>query len=122
MHRNMRNQIESAAHGVIHRLNRGACYLELAKEHTHTQTACTQETNTSISQSQVYFHLYVRVHKQTLRVCASECVCYAQYGSDAFSGTPCEFQFQSQQRNNQIALPKLANRVREKPPPHHHLL
>lgn len=77
---------------------------------------------TPVTQSQVYFHLYVCVYKQTRSasvLCVWVNVCYARYGSDAFCDTPCEFQIQSQQRNSQLAMPKLANHVREKHPQPH---
>lgn len=54
-----------------------------------------------------------RLHYATCSVCV-----LWRYGSDAFSDAPpCEFAFQSRQRNSQLALPKLANRVKEKHSP-----
>lgn len=115
--------IVCVAHTIKHWHKRTVCYLELAKKCTHTQIAHTRHKcaqTRPVNPGFIYICMYLRtirlaLWKYTVCVCVCDCVLqYARYGSDAFSDTPCEFQFQSQQRNSQLTLPKLANHVREK--------
>lgn len=107
--------IACVAHGVKHWLNRIACYLELPKRLIHIWTRHTYSTHTPphTSQFRLYFHFYAQTGFMQVRFVCEWMWVMRDMDQMLSPIPPVNFSFKSQWRNSQLALPKLANHVRE---------
>lgn len=113
--------IACVAHGVKHWLNRIACYLELPKRLIHIWTRHTYSTHTHprartpphTSQFRLYFHFYAQTGFMQVRFVCEWMWVMRDMDQMLSPIPPVNFSFKSQWRNSQLALPKLANHVRE---------